>query len=80
LHLNLGHFVVFCFFGFFFFFFLGFFPFDETTTELLLRPSPGLEAEELKPKLLSLKLYCIWTWRFFFQSSLCLSNAYLAHY
>jgi hypothetical protein len=32
LHLNLGHFVVFWFFSF-----LGFFPFDETMTELLLR-------------------------------------------
>jgi hypothetical protein len=32
-----------------------------TTTEA---PSPGLEAEGT-PKLLRLKLYCIWTWRFF---------------
>jgi hypothetical protein len=27
-------------------------------------PSPGLETEEWTPKLLRLKLYCIWTWRF----------------
>jgi hypothetical protein len=28
-------------------------------------PSPGLEAEGWTPKLLRLKLHCIWTWRFF---------------
>jgi hypothetical protein len=28
-------------------------------------PSPGLEAEGRTPKLLRLKLHCIWTWRFF---------------
>jgi hypothetical protein len=33
-----------------------------TTSEA---PSPGLEAEERTPKLLRLKLHCIWTWRFF---------------
>jgi hypothetical protein len=39
LHLNLGHFVgfFFCFVWLFYFVFLVFFPFDETTTELLLR-------------------------------------------
>jgi hypothetical protein len=50
-------------FGFFCFLFL--FPLrwdnDRTTSET---PSPGLEAEGLTPKLLRLKLYCIWTWRF----------------
>jgi hypothetical protein len=44
----------------------GFFPLwwdnDRTTSET---PYPGLEAEGLTPKLLRLKLYCIWTWRFF---------------
>jgi hypothetical protein len=61
LHLNLGHFVV-----FFVFFSFGFFPLwwdnDRTTSE---SPSPGLQAEGLTPKLLRLKLYCIWTWRLF---------------
>jgi hypothetical protein len=33
-----------------------------TTSET---PSPGLEPEWLRQKLLRLKLYCIWTWRFF---------------
>jgi hypothetical protein len=28
-------------------------------------PSLGLEAEKLTPKLLRLKLYCIWTWSFY---------------
>jgi hypothetical protein len=36
---------------------------DRTTFEM---PSPALEAEELTPKLLRLKLYYIRTWRFFF--------------
>jgi hypothetical protein len=61
LHLNLGYFVV------FFFCFLFFFPLwwdnIRTTYET---SSPGLEAEGLTPKLLRLKLYCIWTWGFFF--------------
>jgi hypothetical protein len=70
LHLNLGHFVGFfcCCFGF-----LVFFPLwwdnDRTTSET---PSPGLEAEGLTPKLLRLKLYCIWTGDFFF-NPLCVS-------
>jgi hypothetical protein len=34
-----------------------------TTSEA---PSPGLEAEEWTPKLLRLKLHCIWTWRICF--------------
>jgi hypothetical protein len=34
---------------------------DRTTSET---PSPGLEAEGWTPKLLRLKLYCIWTWKF----------------
>jgi hypothetical protein len=49
----------------------GFFPLwwnnNRTTSET---PSPGLEAEGLTPKLLRLKLYCIWTWRFFFLNPL----------
>jgi hypothetical protein len=91
LHLNLGHFVGFWFSYFFCFLgvFLVFFPFDEKNNRTTsVTPSPGLEAEGLTPKLLRLKLYCIWTWRFFnlillyfiFQSSLCLSNACLAYY
>jgi hypothetical protein len=86
----LGHFVgLFCFVLFSFgLLFLGFFPLswdnDRTTSET---PSPGLEGEGLTPKLLRLKLYCIWTWRFFFhlfifyffQSSLCLFNACSAY-
>jgi hypothetical protein len=58
--------------------FLGFFPlcwYNRTTSET---QSPELEAERLTPKLL-LKLYWIWVWRFFFQSSFCLSNACLAY-
>jgi hypothetical protein len=39
-----------------------------------------IEAEGITPKLLRLKIYCIWTWRFFFQSSHCLSNGCLAYY
>jgi hypothetical protein len=77
-----------CFFCFFFFWFgfFGIFPFwwdnDRTTSET---PSPELEAEGRTPKLLRLKLYCIWTWIFFSQSSLCLSNVcstycWLVHY
>jgi hypothetical protein len=53
LHLNLGHFVV--FFVWFGLVWFGFFPFDETMTELLLRH----QAEGLTPKLLRLKPYCI---------------------
>jgi hypothetical protein len=46
--------------GFFFVFVFVFFPFDETMTETTSETaSPGLEAEELTPKLLRLKLYCI---------------------
>jgi hypothetical protein len=49
------------------FVFFSFFPLwwdnDRTTSET---PSPGLEAVGLTPKILRLKLYCIWTWRFFF--------------
>jgi hypothetical protein len=70
LHLNLGHFVVFLLFCVVLFWFglvLVFFPLwwdnDRTTSET---PSPGLQAEGLTPKLLRLKFYCIWTWRFFF--------------
>jgi hypothetical protein len=80
------YFALFCVFGFF--------PLlwdnDRTTSET---PSPGSEAKGLTPKLLRLKLYCVWTWRifsfiydlFFFQSSLCLSNTcsaycWLVHY
>jgi hypothetical protein len=63
--LNLGYFVLFCFCLFWFFVFGGFFPLwwdnDRTTSET---PSPGLEAEGRTPKLLRLKLYCIWTWEF----------------
>jgi hypothetical protein len=50
---------------FVFFLLFNFFSFwwdkDRTTSET---PSPGLEAEGLTPKLLRLKVYCIWTWRF----------------
>jgi hypothetical protein len=42
---------------------------DRTTSET---PSLGLEAEGLTPKLLRLKLYCIWTWNFFSILSLSL--------
>jgi hypothetical protein len=53
-------------FGLVWFGFFSFFPLwwdnDKTTSET---PSPGLEAEGRTPKLLRLKLYCIWTWRFF---------------
>jgi hypothetical protein len=71
LHLNLGHFVVVVVF-FLFYFWLFAVPFYfifplwwdnyRTTTEA---PSPGLEAEGWTSELLRLKLYCIWTWRFF---------------
>jgi hypothetical protein len=74
----LGYFLVFCFFVCFVF--LVCFPLwwdhDRTTSET---PCPGLEAEGLTPKLLRLKLYCIWTWRFLFLSSPCLSNVCLAY-
>jgi hypothetical protein len=72
-------------FGFFLFFFFSFFSFwwdnERTTSET---PSPGLEAEGLTQKLLRLKHYCIWPWRFFFIFilfffPLCLSNACLAY-
>jgi hypothetical protein len=63
-----------------------FFPFwwdnDRTTSKT---PSPEFEAEGLTPKLLRLKLYCIWTCRFlkifilFIFYSLCLYNACLAY-
>jgi hypothetical protein len=47
-------------------FFCFFFPLwwdnNRTTSETL---SPGLEAEGLTQKWLRLKLYCIWTWKFF---------------
>jgi hypothetical protein len=53
----------------------------------LQTPTPGPEAEGLTPKLLRLKFYCSWAWGFFsfsfslsvLLSSLCLSNACLAH-
>jgi hypothetical protein len=94
LHLKLGHFVVFFLFCVVLFglVWFGFFPLwwdNRTTSEI---PSLGLEAKGQTPRLLRLKLYCIWTWRFFysffiifFQSSLCLSNAcsaycWLVHY
>jgi hypothetical protein len=55
-----------CLFVFSFLFFFCFFPLwwdnNRTTSET---PYPGLEAEGLTPKLLKLKIYCIWTWRFF---------------
>jgi hypothetical protein len=50
---------------------------NQNTSETLC---PGLEDEGLKPKLLRLKLYSIWTWGFFKKSSLCLSNACLAYH
>jgi hypothetical protein len=54
---------------------------DRTTSET---PSLGLEAEGLTPKLLRLKLYCIWTWGFFLSSpclsSACLAYCWLVHY
>jgi hypothetical protein len=84
LHLNLGHFVV--FFSFLLFCFIWFFPSLmrqwQNSSET---PTPGLEAEGLMPKLLRLKLYCIWTWRFFYYlfyfifSILSLSNACSAY-
>jgi hypothetical protein len=73
-----------CFFVLWFFFSF-FFPFGETMTELLLRHHLQ-EAKGPTPKLLRLKLYCIWTLRFFIFSILyCLSNAcsaycWLVHY
>jgi hypothetical protein len=85
-NLNLGFLFCFCCFVVCFFYFVfWFFPLwwdnDRTTSETL---SPGLEAEGLTPKLLRLKLYCIWTLGFFFLI-LCLSNAcsayhWLVHY
>jgi hypothetical protein len=58
---------VFCLFFLFVCFIFCFFPFwcdnDRTTSETL---SPGLQTKGLKPKLLRMKLYCIWTWGFFF--------------
>jgi hypothetical protein len=77
-----GVFLAFCCFILFCFVFHLWWDNDKTTSDT---PSPGLEAEGWTPKLLRLKLYCIWTWRFFFQSSLCLSNAcsvdcWLVHY
>jgi hypothetical protein len=85
LHLNLGHFVVFSLFCVVLFGLVWFFsPLMRQQQNYSETPSPGLEAEGLTPKLLRLKLYCIWTWRFFIylfilsiyfsQSSLCLSN------
>jgi hypothetical protein len=62
LDLNLGHFVVFFCFVLFSFFHL-WLDNSRTTSET---PSPGLETEGLTPKLLRLKLYCIWTWRFIY--------------
>jgi hypothetical protein len=58
LHLNFGYFVLFCFVFLFVLLFV-FSPLirhDKTTSE---KPSPGLQAEGLTPKLLRLKLYCI---------------------
>jgi hypothetical protein len=75
LHLDLGYFVLCCLC------FL-FFPLwwdNRTASET---PSSGLEADGLIPKLLRLKLYCIWTWGFLFLlvlSFLCLSNACLVY-
>jgi hypothetical protein len=60
-----GFFVLFCE-VLFYFGFSSLFPLwwdnHRTTSEA---PSPRLEAEGQTPKLLRLKLYCIWTWRFF---------------
>jgi hypothetical protein len=68
LHLHLGYFVVYSLFCFVLF------PLwwenDRITSET---PSPGLKAEGLTPKLLRLKLYCIWTWEFSFFLILFLS-------
>jgi hypothetical protein len=41
-------------------------PFDETTTEQHLRHHLQEWRLRQTPKLLRLKLHCIWTWRFFF--------------
>jgi hypothetical protein len=64
LHLNWD--TLWVFFCFVLFCFVLFFPLwwenGRTTSDT---PSPGLEAEGRTPKLLRLKLYCIWTWRFF---------------
>jgi hypothetical protein len=49
---------LFCFFVFFSFWWDN----DRTTSEIT---SPGLETEGLTSKLLGLKLYYIWAWRFF---------------
>jgi hypothetical protein len=76
--LNLGYFGVFLFVCFVFCFFSPWW--DNNTSET---PSPGLQAEGLAPKLLRLKLYCIWTWRFFFIFCLCnacLAYCWLVHY
>jgi hypothetical protein len=65
--LNLGHFVVFFVLVCFGLVWFGFCPLwwdnDRTTSE---SPSPGLQAEGLTPKLLRLKLHCIWTRRIFY--------------
>jgi hypothetical protein len=43
-------------------------PFDETTTEQHLRQHLQDWRLRWTPKLLKLKIHCIWTWRFFFFS------------
>jgi hypothetical protein len=67
LHLTLGHYVEFYCIVLFCFVLFCFFPLwwnnDRTISET---PSPGLEAVGLTPKLIRLKLHCIWTWRVFF--------------
>jgi hypothetical protein len=65
LHLNLGHFVGFVFFGVQFCSTLCI-PFDETTTEQHLRHYLQDRRLRRTPKFLRLKLHCIWTWRVFF--------------
>jgi hypothetical protein len=69
LPLNLGHFVGFFFFLFcaaLFYFMLPLWRDNYRATSEAA--SPGLEAEGRTPKLLRLKLHCIWTWGVFFSS------------
>jgi hypothetical protein len=64
LHLNLGHFVGDFLFCAVLFYIISPLWWDNYRTSEA--PSPGLEAEGQTPKLLRLKLYCIWTWWFIF--------------
>jgi hypothetical protein len=55
-------------------------PFDETTTEQQLRHHLQGWRMRWTPKLLRLKLHCIWTWRVFFLFSFCFILFYIYIY